>query len=69
MDQFPISEKLQLEHLLLIDKGYHANFIPGYTYTFFLTKPVDKEFNNIGVVVQAHKRGYVVNPCQRYVEC
>ena len=23
MDQFQISEKLQLEHILFIDKGYH----------------------------------------------
>ena len=43
MDRFQISKKLQLEHLLFIDKGYHERQFPGYTFTFDLTKPVDKE--------------------------
>ena len=59
MDQFQISEKLQLEHLLFIDKGYHEICFPGYTFTFCLTKPVDIELIIIVVVIQAHERGFV----------
>ena len=42
MDQFQISEMLQSERLLFIDKGCHENVILGYTLTFCITKPVDK---------------------------
>ena len=59
MDQFQTSEKLQLEHLLFIDKGFHELFSHCYTFTFCLTKPVDIELKNIVVVIQAHERSFV----------
>ena len=73
MDQFQISENLKLEHLLFIDKGYHEfslvkkvgvsrmrDFIlPGYTFNFCLTKPVDLELKIIVVVIEAHEKGFV----------
>ena len=58
-DQFQILEKLLSEQLLFIDKGYNEKVIPGYTFTFCLTKPVDKEVKIIVVVIQTHKRGCV----------
>ena len=35
MGQFQISEKLQLEHLLFIDKGYHENYSWLHFYLLF----------------------------------
>ena len=41
MKQFQISEMLQSERLLFIHKCCHEKVIPGYTFNFCITKPVD----------------------------
>ena len=43
MGQFQISENLQLEHLLFIDKGYLEKLFQVTLFTFCLTKPIDTE--------------------------
>ena len=49
MDQFQISEKLQSERLLFVDKGYPEKVITGYTFTCCLTKPVKKEVTTYNI--------------------
>ena len=63
MDQFQILKIAIRTFNFFIDKGYHDfSSSSGFTFTFFLTKPVDIEINIIVVVIQAHKRGFVAQP-------
>ena len=59
MDQFQVLEKLQFKHLLFIDKDKLEKFIPGVTFIFSLTKPVDIEVKIIIFTESAPRLGCV----------
>ena len=59
MDQFHVSEKFQFKHLLFIGKDYHEKFIPGDTFHFSFTKPIDIEVKSIIFIESAPRLGCV----------
>ena len=60
MDQFQVLEKLQFKHLLCINTWKkHEKIIPGVTFIFSLTIPVDIEVKIIIFTESAPRLGCV----------